>query len=187
MTPDRDLYGLLGVPREASRQDIVQAWRRRARAQHPDTHPRDAAASARFRALAEAYRVLGDPGRRAAYDRALGREFSPGTAGPADRPASSGPARAGTPVAVKFVRRPEPPLGEEPPLRAEPPLRPEPPLRAGPVWVGARYADQTAPVWVEDLGANQVAEMRTAHDQARLAVIAELATRYLSGRWGRPW
>ena len=64
--PDGDLYQLLGVPREASRQEIAQAWRRRAREEHPDSRPGEAGdeAAGRFRALAGAYRVLSDPGRR---------------------------------------------------------------------------------------------------------------------------
>ena len=99
-----DHYQLLGVPREASRQEIAQAWRRRARAEHPDSRPADAAAAARFRALAEAYQVLADPARRAAYDRARTRVQQP-----AARPAGArvpvrcasaaarrcGPARSG--------------------------------------------------------------------------------------------
>ncbi len=72
--PGPDLYQLLGVPREASREEIALAWRRRARAEHPDARPADAAAPGRFRALAEAWQVLGDPGRRASYDRALARD-----------------------------------------------------------------------------------------------------------------
>ena len=52
--PGPDLYRLLGVPRDASREEIAQAWRRRARAAHPDSHPGDTAAPGRFRALAEA-------------------------------------------------------------------------------------------------------------------------------------
>ena len=79
--PGPDLYQLLGVPREASREEIAQAWRRRARAEHPDSRPGDAAAPGRFRALAEAWQVLGDPGRRAAYDRALAREQQPRPSG----------------------------------------------------------------------------------------------------------
>jgi DnaJ domain len=81
--PGTDLYQLLGVPRQASREDIAQAWRRRARAEHPDSRPGDAAATGRFRALAGAWHVLGDPARRAAYDQALTREQAP--------PAASGP------------------------------------------------------------------------------------------------
>ncbi len=69
--PRPDLYQLLGVPRRASREEIVQAWRRQARAEHPDSRPLDTAAPGRFRDLAEAYQVLSDPARRAAYDRTL--------------------------------------------------------------------------------------------------------------------
>ena len=69
--PARDLYQLLGVARDASRQEIALAWRRRARDEHPDARQDDTGAPARFRALAEAWQVLGDPGRRAAYDRGL--------------------------------------------------------------------------------------------------------------------
>src|ERR1700722_20668533 len=75
--PGPDLYQLLGVPREASREDIAQAWRRRARTEHPDSRPGDAAAPGRFRALAGAWHVLGDPARRAAYDQSLAREQTP--------------------------------------------------------------------------------------------------------------
>jgi len=75
--PVPDLYELLGVSRGASREEIALAWRRRARAEHPDARPADAAAPGRFRALAEAWQVLGDPARRAAYDRALARGQQP--------------------------------------------------------------------------------------------------------------
>ena len=75
--PDGDLYQLLGVPREASREEIAQAWRRRARDEHPDARPDDVDAPGPFRALAGAWQVLGDPARRDAYDRALARERPP--------------------------------------------------------------------------------------------------------------
>ena len=69
--PAPDHYQLLGVARGASREEIALAWRRRARAEHPDAQPADAAAPGRFRVLAEAWRVLGDPARRAAYEQDL--------------------------------------------------------------------------------------------------------------------
>ena len=76
--PARDLYQLLGVARDASREEIALAWRRRARDEHPDARHGDDGAPARFRALAEAWQVLGDPGRRAAYDRGLAPGHPPG-------------------------------------------------------------------------------------------------------------
>ena len=108
--PGPDLYQLLGVARRAPREDIVQAWRRRARAEHPDSRPGDAAAPARFRALAAAWHVLGDPARRAVYDRAL----------------ADGEARApqSRPLAATVTM---------PTAR----MTDSPPLWAGPVWVEA--------------------------------------------------
>ncbi len=115
--PAPDLYQLLGVSREASRDEITQAWRRRARAEHPDAQPADADAPDRFRVLAEAWQVLGDPGRRAAYDRALARERQPATRVSA----------AGTNVRVRWPAR----QGDGRSLA----WVPGPPLRAGPVQV----------------------------------------------------
>jgi len=64
-----DYYEVLGVARDASREDIKRAFRRLARETHPDSNPGDPQAEERFRSVAEAYEVLSDPGRRAAYDR----------------------------------------------------------------------------------------------------------------------
>ncbi|HEY2287481.1 MAG TPA: DnaJ domain-containing protein [Streptosporangiaceae bacterium] len=153
--PGPDLYQLLGVPREASREEIAQAWRRRARDEHPDARPADDGAPGRFRALAEAWQVLGDPARRAAYDRALARERPPATRVPA--------AGAGMPV-----RRPTGQGGAGPLVRA-----PGPPLRAGPVRV--ERPSPGSPAGGQD------------EDDVRLAVLAELALRYLARDRGRPW
>jgi curved DNA-binding protein CbpA len=124
--PGPDHYQLLGVARGASREEIAQAWRRRARAEHPDSRPGNGGdeVAGRFRALAEAYRVLSDPGRRAAYDRALAR----------GRPAAAMPAAVSVPV-----RRPRPGgvTGRSP--------VPGPPLRAGPVRVDGPYPPPLAP------------------------------------------
>ena len=91
-SPPPDLYQVLGVDPAASSEDITRAWRQRARTEHPDARPRDAAAPARFRALAEAYRVLGDPARRTAYDRAAGHPHQPQSRA---RPPQPGSAAAG--------------------------------------------------------------------------------------------
>jgi molecular chaperone DnaJ len=64
-----DYYAALGVSRDASAQEIKGAFRRIARESHPDANPGDVEAEERFRRAAEAYEVLSDPQRRAAYDR----------------------------------------------------------------------------------------------------------------------
>jgi curved DNA-binding protein CbpA len=94
--PARDLYQLLGVARDASQQEIALAWRRRAREAHPDARRGDDGAPARFRALAEAWRVLGDPGRRAAYDRGLDPGQPPGRVRVTVRHPPAGPGAAGS-------------------------------------------------------------------------------------------
>jgi curved DNA-binding protein CbpA len=96
--PARDLYQLLGVARDASQEEIALAWRRRARDEHPDARQGDDGAPARFRALAEAWQVLGDPGRRAAYDRGLDPGQHPGRTRITVRysPAAPSPGAAGS-------------------------------------------------------------------------------------------
>jgi molecular chaperone DnaJ len=66
-----DYYQVLGVDRDASQDDIKRAFRRLARETHPDANPDDPQAEKRFREIAQAYEVLGDPQRRIAYDRGV--------------------------------------------------------------------------------------------------------------------
>lgn len=65
----KDYYEILGVDRKASAEEIKKAFRRVARETHPDAHPEDPTAEARFKQAAEAYEVLSDPQRRQRYDR----------------------------------------------------------------------------------------------------------------------
>lgn len=65
----RDYYDVLGVDREASQEEIKQAYRRAAMEHHPDRNPDDPDAEDRFKEAAEAYSVLGDEDRRRRYDR----------------------------------------------------------------------------------------------------------------------
>ena len=65
-----DHYAVLGVDRAASVAEIGRAYRRAARATHPDVHPDEPRAGERFTAVTIAYETLSDPGRRATYDRA---------------------------------------------------------------------------------------------------------------------
>ncbi|HVS39252.1 MAG TPA: J domain-containing protein [Gemmataceae bacterium] len=65
----RDLYDILGVPRNASEADIKKAYRKLARQHHPDRNPGDKQAEARFKEIQSAYDVLGDKQKRENYDR----------------------------------------------------------------------------------------------------------------------
>jgi len=66
----RDYYEVLGVPRQASEQDIKKAFKKLALKNHPDRNPNDKkAAEARFKEIAEAYEVLSDAEKRSVYDR----------------------------------------------------------------------------------------------------------------------
>jgi len=64
----KDLYGVLGVARDADEDAIRKAYRKLARRYHPDVNPGDEPAEERFKAISEAYAVLSDEQRRAAYD-----------------------------------------------------------------------------------------------------------------------
>lgn len=64
----RDLYAILGVDADATAAEVTAAYRRRVRQLHPDSAT-DAGRAEELGAVLDAYRVLRDPARRAAYDR----------------------------------------------------------------------------------------------------------------------
>jgi curved DNA-binding protein len=72
----RDYYETLGVPRDASTEDIRKAYRKLARENHPDVN-KDPGADDRFKEISEAYEVLRDPDKRKRYDQ-LGANWKAG-------------------------------------------------------------------------------------------------------------
>src|SRR4029453_6372467 len=85
MARSSDYYKTLGVDKKASQEEIKKAYRKLARQYHPDTNS-DAGAEERFKAISEAYDVLGDPDKRKKYDRggsvfAGGNPFGTGAGG----------------------------------------------------------------------------------------------------------
>lgn len=76
----RDYYEVLGVSRSASEADIKAAFRKLAMQHHPDRNPGDKSCEQRFKEINEAYDVLKDAEKRAAYDRYGHAAFEPGGA-----------------------------------------------------------------------------------------------------------
>lgn len=106
-----DHYATLHVAPDAAPREITRAYRSLLRSHHPDTRQTfddGGAPSAgdvqELHAIMQAYVVLSDPSKRAAYDQAL--KASP---------------RTGTPVKVRVHRTPEPPAPAQPPLAFGPP------------------------------------------------------------------
>lgn len=64
----KDYYAILGVPRDATQEEIKRAYRRLALKYHPDRNPGNKEAEEKFKEISEAYEVLSDPEKRAIYD-----------------------------------------------------------------------------------------------------------------------
>jgi hypothetical protein len=154
--PRVDLYAIVGVAPQASRDDIVRAYRRLARSSHPDARPGDPGALARFRMLTDAYDVLSDPTRRAAYDRLL-PDSPRGAVTGADRAAASGPTRD----APRFV-------GD----RA---WVPDPGAPTAPLWAG--------PVRVQPPASRRVGLRGPVRSTIGLPEAAALLLRYVDDLW----
>jgi curved DNA-binding protein CbpA len=137
---ERDPYSLLGLRREASASDINRAYRRAARATHPDGRPGDPSAGERFNAVTAAYETLRDPRRRAAYDEA-------------HPPVRSGAHFRGVRVASPRFADADTTLGFS--FR---PTGPGAPLRAGPVTVVPPAGPRSASPFRADDEIAQVAE-----------------------------
>lgn len=64
-----DYYKILGVSKDIPQKDVRRAYLKRAKQFHPDLHPDDPKAKAKFQALTEAYEVINDPEKRKKYDQ----------------------------------------------------------------------------------------------------------------------
>jgi curved DNA-binding protein CbpA len=166
-------YDVLEVRADASIRDITRAYRRLARAWHPDAQPVDAGAPARFQAVSDAYELLSDPARRAAYDELqAARAAGSGTAGPtADgrrrRSSPSSPSRSSPPPLWPLGPATTAPLASRPHgERAGPPVRP-------------------GPVRIEPLPGDPVVE--EAGGEAQLLALAEIVRAFLGDDRNRPW
>jgi molecular chaperone DnaJ len=82
MAEKRDYYEVLGVSRDATADDLKKAYRKLAVKYHPDKNPGDKAAEDKFKEVSEAYDVLNDDQKRAAYDRYGHSAFAGGMGGP---------------------------------------------------------------------------------------------------------
>lgn len=84
----RDYYEVLGVSRGASDQEVKAAYRKKALEHHPDRNPNNHEAEEKFKEAAEAYSVLSDPQKRAAYDRYGHQGVQSSAAGPGFDPSA---------------------------------------------------------------------------------------------------
>ena len=91
----RDYYEVLGVARGATADDLKKAYRGKVREHHPDRNADDPRAEARFKEVNEAYDVLKDPQRKAAYDRFGHSAFEGGMGAAANAARARGGAGAG--------------------------------------------------------------------------------------------
>src|SRR5579863_9648500 len=73
---DKNYYEILGVLKDARPEYVKAAYRRLALQYHPDRNPGDKVAEAKFKKIALAYEILGDPNKRSLYDMKLENEYA---------------------------------------------------------------------------------------------------------------
>ena len=104
MAQTKDYYSVLGVPASATQDEIKKKYRKLAAKHHPDKNPNDPKAAETFKAISEAYQVLGDAEKRKQYDqmRRLGAFGGFGTGNGPRRPGGAGAPGAGGAQSFRF-------------------------------------------------------------------------------------
>lgn len=111
MATKSDYYDILGVSKNASSDEIKKAYRKQALEWHPDRHKDDKeAAEKKFKEINEAYQVLSDPQKKAAYDQYGHAAFTPGGA-PGGNPFAGGFGGGGGPFTYTYTEGGENPFG----------------------------------------------------------------------------
>lgn len=111
MATKSDYYDTLGVSKNASSDEIKKAYRKAALEWHPDRHKDDKeAAEKKFKEINEAYQVLSDPQKKAAYDQYGHAAFTPGGA-PGGNPFAGGFGSQGGPFTYTYTSGGENPFG----------------------------------------------------------------------------
>ena len=104
----RDYYEVLGVKKDADEAEIKKAYKRSAMKFHPDRNPDNKEAEEKFKEASEAYEILSDAQKRAAYDRMGHSAFEGGGMGGSVTPFASSlntSSRAGPSIAAPTLRR----------------------------------------------------------------------------------
>lgn len=111
MATKSDYYDTLGVSKNASSDEIKKAYRKQALEWHPDRHKDDKeAAEKKFKEINEAYQVLSDPQKKAAYDQYGHAAFTPGGGAPDGNPFAGG-FGGGSPFTYTYTSGGENPFG----------------------------------------------------------------------------
>lgn len=168
MATPTDFYGILGVQRTASDEEIRSAFRTLAFQWHPDRNPGSAEAQTKFVQIANAYEVLKDPARRRDYDLSL-RQPPPSACPPAQ--AASVRPSPPNPASSPFIASPEFAA-----LRTRYPGRDDAVLFA--LWL---YAQTTGEALPGTPGARASTWDKVYPDDPERALVAKVATRVVLG------